>query len=131
MCIPLNHRTLRGGRHDEIYQFFEIKGFCNKYVRDQQFCYYTKTSLKKFKGKGVNRLSPEDFVKIVNCVTFFAQVYEDGAWQKELQHSSVTDFFELMETKQLFPKDTKDIEKYRVSFSQLCYHLGMISVDIP
>lgn len=128
VCISLNNRTLKGGRHDIIYEFLENNDFCHKYVRNPQFCGYVKATLNKFRGKTVDELGPVEFYGMVKCIDRFIQIY--NSWKTQLEQSSVTDFFTLMETNKLFPARTSDLQKRDVSYDQLCYHLGMIALDV-
>jgi len=122
MCIPIEDRTLQGDIHDAIYVIFEAKGFCDKYVKDEQF-------LKYMSHQTVYRATPDDnkeeFAKMVEGIDWFIEVAE---WRKELAMLANDKLLDLFEQRNAFT-DVESFEKGPTSYHQLCYHLGMITFD--
>jgi hypothetical protein len=127
VCIPAENRTLKGGRHDAIYNFFESNRFCDTYVKDDKFLFFIKTCLLNFKGKPIEKINKDEYSTMVNCINDFILEY-DG-WKAQLGNISVTNFFNFMETNRLWPVKTANHLKGKSAYMTLCYYLGMIALD--
>jgi hypothetical protein len=127
MCLPAQDRTLKGGRHDTIYEFFRSNGFCDKYANDEKFVYYVKVHLVDFKGKSLEKISEDDYSTIINCIEDFVLEYDE--WKKQLGEISVTSFLQFMEGNNLWSKKTRNLQKRKSAYMTLCYYLGMVALD--
>lgn len=128
MCIPKDNRTLQSEYHDLIYDFFEEHDLCKKYVQDPDFRFYMNTQREnKIKPDSSDRIK---FGKFIVGIQEFIEI--DDVWRVEICNFSRGDFFKLMENNHIFDildSTTEPHEKINISYSQFCYHLGMITLD--
>ena len=125
MCIALERRTLKGGIHDFIYNFFEQNSLCQVYVNNEWFLSYMN-SLRDFRYAVIEK-DKVKYQQMINGVKHFVDNYE--SWRSELCNLCVKEFFRLMEDNDLFPENISQEEKIPVAYSQLCYHMGMMAFD--
>ncbi len=119
MRVPLEKRTLRGGHHDKIYQFFEEHKIC-KYIKDEDFLSFIR-NLTKYKGVSQG----DELKEFVDLVHEFIQV---RGWENDLRSIGYGRFLTFCNELHLLD-DSDPMDRPEGSYHQLCYHLGQIVFD--
>ena len=124
MCVPKQKRTLSGEKPDLIYKFFEKEKFCDKYVVNIKFLKYMKNMCQHKNELLKDKIEVKKFTI---AVTKFVEVYP--TWNDELRQFCVGDFLLLLTEYDLFDEQVEPFQQSDVSFSILCYHLGILTCD--
>jgi len=119
MCIPYQHRSLRGGNHDRICAYLESNGFC-RYVNDEDFMEWMighNNELRKTYEK--------KFPEIVRATEEYAMAKD---WLKEFQNHAVSGFFQLLRDCGVLKEVTKT-KVFTVVLSHLYFYVGLLTLD--
>lgn len=124
MCIDMEYRSLKGGYHEKIYEYFEKNNLCKKYVENTCFQNYLQGQKADLRSRAIT--NKEGYSELVEAVERFVEDYED--WSKELRTHSVSGIFRILQEEGVL-KGVEDFRKLPVCKGKLYFHLGIIVLD--
>jgi len=119
MCIPDQHRSLRGGNHDKICLYLQDNGFC-RYVNDENFMEWMVGHDGDLRNAYEKR-----FPDIVRATEEYAMAKN---WLKEFQSHAVSGFFQLLRDCGVL-KGINRTRVFTVVLSQLYFYVGLLTLD--
>lgn len=125
MCIDMQHRSLKGGVYDKMYEYFEKNNMCKKYVENTDFQDWMRGWDKKG-DLGTRAVKDQKaFEELVESVETFVDNYN---WKKDLDKLVVTGTFQLLQ-EHGFLDGVENFRTFKVCEAMLYLHLGMIVLD--